>query len=66
VLIGERGGGLGITAISPFIVCDGSQSTPHASEVRVVVVRLQHVHVGSFAISDSPPKIISGAAVAQE
>jgi len=51
-LIRERGDGLVITSISPFIVCDGSQSTPHASGVRAMVVRLQLAPVGSFGISD--------------
>jgi len=56
-LIGERDDGLGITAISP---CDGSQSTPHASGVNAMVVRLQFVPVGTFYFSDGPPKIILG------
>jgi len=51
---------LAITAIYPFIVCDGSQSTPHVSGIRAMVGRLQFVPVGSFGISDGPPKLISG------
>ena len=59
-LVWERGGRLGISTIPPFVISDGSQSTPHVSGVGAVVVRLQFVSVGSFGISDGFPQVISG------
>ena len=56
----ERGGRLGISTIPPFVISDGSQSTPHVSGVGAVVVRLQFVSVGSFGISDGFRQVISG------
>ena len=47
-LIGKRDNRLDITAISPFVVCEEAQSTPHPSGVGIVIIRLQLVFCRSY------------------
>ena len=51
----DGGGRLGIIAVSTFIFSDLLQSTPYASLVKAVVVRLQLILFVSFGISDGLP-----------